>query len=95
MNIVVQCLERRDVENAPRRGGAGIVDHDHFHSLGAHDGADTTAAGMPGGPLFHIREGNRCDRHFHFTGRTDGDAVDFFTVFGFHLVDQIVVAEHT
>ena len=74
--------------------GAGIVNHDHFHTLGAHDGAHTAAAGMPGGPLFHIRESNRCDRHLHFAGRADGDAVDFFTVFGFHLVDQIIVAEH-
>ena len=72
---------------------AGVVEDDHLDPFGAHDGADAAAAGVPGRALFHVGEGNGGGRQLHLSGRADGDEGDFFPVFLFHLVDQVIVGQ--
>ena len=64
----------------------GIVQNDGLESLGAHNGTHAAPAGMASGALFHIGKGDGCRAQFHFTGRTDGDAGNFFAVFRFNFI---------
>ena len=71
-----------------------IIDDNHLDTLCAHDRTDAAATGVTGGSEFHIGAGDRSGGEFHFAGRTNGDAADFFTIFGLHFVDQVIISEH-
>jgi len=72
----------------------GIVKDYHLHTLGAHDRPHSTTSSMPGGPKFHVGDGNRGRTHLHLTRGSNRNAGDLIPILCRQLGDKIVIRQH-
>jgi hypothetical protein len=72
---------------------AVIIQDDGLDAFGSHDGAHAPAAGMAGGPLFHVGEGDGCGGHF-ISPAWPMEMQATFLPYSAEIFSTVVVAQH-